>query len=579
MKKALVLILFIIIVASLFAGCDVIDKKLLNSKLPNGFHYELNESGTEYTVTFIGKKTGADVVIPEEHDGLPVTGIADCAFLGCRRMKSVTIPASITHIGSRAFFGCTRLKDVYISDLSAWCGVSLEYTWISFESNPFAYAENLYVNGELITELVIPEDVERINKAVFYRCPGITSVTIPSGVIGECAFTECRSIKEINIGNGVSAIEIYAFENCTGLEKVYFNAVEMKDPVGLMNSLGVPLYNYIFANAGEKSGGFRVIVGKDATRIPDRLFSSTDAASVISLEFEEGGVCKTIGHYAFENCPELKSAHIPSHVSEIKSYAFSECKSLSEVTLSDGLYSLGYYAFLNCSSLTEIYIPNTIKMLFPSTFGGCTGLTKISVPASVSTFNADIFEGCYNITEISVDENNESFKSVDGNVYTKDGATLVKYAPGKTDAEFKVPEGVVTIGNYAFSGCRNLVSVTIPESVTSIGDYAFNDCAHLKRVNVGANVAKIDNYAFANCICLTEINIPEGVTRIGNYAFRNCRKLKRIVIPESVAEMGANAFLGCEKLTIRCGIGAKPESWDATWNPDDRRVVWGYTDK
>ena len=571
MKKTLILITFIAIIASLLVGCG--------GKKQGELKFELNESGTEYTVSFVGRKNCSDIIIPEEHEGLPVTKIADFAFRNNRRLKSITIPASITHIGKKAFIGCTGLESVHLNDLKAWCEITFDYTWISYQSNPLTYAEGLYVNDELVTELVIPEDVTRINNAAFYKCPGITSVTIPQGVIGECAFSECTTLKEINIGEGVSAIEICAFEQCTGLEKVYFNAVNMSDPIGMLDTSNFPIYNYIFSNAGEKSDGIHVIIGKSATRIPSRLFSATDDASVVSLEFEEGGVCKTISHYAFENCPDLKSINIPDFVESIESYAFAECTSLSDVTISDKLTKISPYAFLNCVSITEFTVPNGLTSINPTVFSGCTGLTSINVPASIGTFNADAIRGCYNITEINVDENNANFKTIDGNVYSKDGKTLIKVAPGKTEKEFTVPDGVVTVGNYAFCDCRNLVKITIPDSVTSIGDFAFNGCSDLESVIIGNGVTKIDNYAFADCIRLKSVNIPDGVTRIGSYAFKNCRKLKKITLPASITEIGDYAFFGCEGLTIRCRTTAKPAGWSAIWNPDKRRVVWGYTEK
>ena len=567
MKKTLLFIILVTVVASLFVGCS--------GKNQGELQFELNESGTEYTVSFTGRKNCADIIIPEEHEGLPVTGIADYAFRNYRRLKSITIPASITHIGKKAFIGCSGLESVHLSDLKAWCEITFDYNWLSFQSNPFYYADNLYVNGESVTNLMLPDDITEIKSIAFYGCKWLESVTIPRGIIGEAAFLDCRDLKVLNIGKGVTDIYPYAFENATALELIYFNAENMNDPVCMTGTSTAAIYNYLFANAGEKGEGIKVVIGKDTTRIPARMFSSTDEPSIVSLEFEDGGVCKTIGHYAFENCTKLKSAHIPSHVTAIESYAFAECKSLSEVTLLDGLYSLGYYAFLNCSSLTEINIPNTIINLFPSTFGGCTGLAKISIPASVSNINADIFEGCCNISEIIVDENNKNFKSIDGNVYSKDGTTLVKFAPGKTDSEFTIPNGVATLGNYAFSGCRNLVSVTIPDSVTSIGDYAFHDCANLKSAVIGNSVTKIDNYAFAECIRLTSVTIPDSVTKIGNNAFKNCRRLRSITIPYSVTEIGANAFFGCERLVICCESTAIPAGWDASFNPGKRKVVLG----
>ena len=565
MKKTLLFIILVTVVASLFVGCS--------GKNQGELQFELNESGTEYTVSFTGRKNCADIIIPEEHEGLPVTGIADYAFRNYRKLKSITIPASITHIGKKAFIGCSGLESVHLSDLKAWCEITFDYNWLSFQSNPFYYADNLYVNGESVTNLMLPDDITEIKSIAFYGCKWLESVTIPRGIIGEAAFLDCRDLKVLNIGKGVTDIYPYAFENATALELIYFNAENMNDPACIQpNSF---LYNYIFANAGEKGDGIKVVIGKDTTRIPERIFSSTDASSIISLEFEEGGVCKTIGAFAFEECIELQSVDIPSSVTAIENNAFSGCSSLSKLTISEGLTKIGYYSFFDCKNLNTVDLPNSLVSIYPYAFGNCVKLTNIKMPSKVIAFNADAFNGCYNIINIIFDENNPHFKSIDGNVYSKDGTTLVKFAPGKTDSEFTIPNGVATLGNYAFSGCRNLVSVTIPDSVTSIGDYAFHDCANLKSAVIGNSVTKIDNYAFAECIRLTSVTIPDSVTKIGNNAFKNCRRLRSITIPYSVTEIGANAFFGCERLVICCESTAIPAGWDASFNPGKRKVVLG----
>ncbi len=112
-----------------------------------------------------------------------------------------------------------------------------------------------------------------------------------------------------------------------------------------------------------------------------------------------------------------------------------------------------------------------------------------------------------------------------------------------------IPEGVTSIGNSAFSRCSGLTSVTIPESVTSIGNSVFSNCSSLESVTIPASVTSIGSYAFSDCSSLTSVTIPEGVTSIGSYAFSGCSGLTSVTIPEGVTNIGEGAFYGCSSLT------------------------------
>ena len=101
-----------------------------------------------------------------------VTTIGDEAFYNCDSLTSVEIPDSVTTIGNSAFYDCRSLTSVYITDITAWCNISFG----SSDANPLYYAKNLYLNNELITDLIIPEGVMKIKSYAFYNCDSLTSV-------------------------------------------------------------------------------------------------------------------------------------------------------------------------------------------------------------------------------------------------------------------------------------------------------------------------------------------------------------------------------------------------------------------
>ena len=105
------------------------------------------------------------------------------------------------------------------------------------------------------------------------------------------------------------------------------------------------------------------------------------------------------------------------------------------------------------------------------------------------------------------------------------------------------------IGDYAFSGCSSLTSLTLPSSVTSIGGHAFEKCSGLTSLTLPSSVTSIGEFAFRYCSGLTSLTIPSGVTTIDYYAFADCRGLTSLTLPSSVTSIGGHAFAWCSGLT------------------------------
>ena len=148
---------------------------------------------------------------------------------------------------------------------------------------------------------------------------------------------------------------------------------------------------------------------------------------------------------------------------------------------------------------------------------------------------------------------------VDGIYYDISETTAtVTYGDNEYSGDIVIPESityenskysVTSIGDWAFSYCTGLTSITIPNSVTSIGNYTFFGCSGLTSVTIPNSVTSIGDFAFYDCCSLTSITIPNSVTSIGNGAFSGCSGLTSITIPNSVTSIGELAFDGCSGLT------------------------------
>lgn len=171
-------------------------------------------------------------------------------------------------------------------------------------------------------------------------------------------------------------------------------------------------------------------------------------------------------------------------------------------------------------------------------------------------YDADEFEICPKCISVHNEEEKESLYSKSEIPTTSTGnsdmgkkpTVLLRYSDNNENKLYKVPNGILSIGNEAFDGCRFLQKIIMPISLTSIGNAAFRNCESLQTITIPGRVSSIGNYAFEGCYSLNMLSIKNGVSLIGNYAFKDCYSLTKLTIPNSVVSIGENAFEGCEAL-------------------------------
>ena len=375
------------------------------------------------------------------------------------------------------------------------------FVFTELEDGTYSVASTDY--DSLPADLVIPSEYEGKPVTVIadygFNGAKITSLTIPDSVhtIGVCAFASCENLVELNMGNSVVTIDRAAFLWCRKLSEL------------------------VFSNKLEaiKVGAFEECESITEVIIPD---------SVVLIDAQ-----------AFIRCPSITHIKIGAGVQTIEFGAFAfSCKSLESIEVSE---SNEYYrsegnclilkgfeqVILGCNSSV---IPENVAGIYYAAFNGCEELSEIKIPKNVISIYSGAFANCKNLESIIVDKDNVWFRSENNCLISNENNVIL----GCKNSI--LPDDVVSIGDSAFFGCQDLLSIVIPESVTSIGDAAFY-----------------------NCDGLTSIVIPDSVTSIGDSAFRNCDNLENVVIGKGVQTIGNTVFYESPKVTDIYYTGTEQE--------------------
>ncbi len=506
-----------------------------------------------------------------------VTSIGTSAFSTCTSLTSMSIPDSVTSIGNSAFTYCTGLTSVTFGDGITTLGSDVFYGYsIKYATNGGA---KFYADDECTIELTAASDLKGktftgadcklVNNdptllykdGIKYRLseasPYTAAVTgyYTSGMPSNGAVTIPPTVEKNSNTYNVTAIGKEAFKGCTVLLSLTIdNSVTGIGENAFSGCTGLTSVTFgngltAYADWGVKffkADGTTQIDGSNFSELKGNTFKGTYTDGLTKTGYiiftYSDGTTKTVSGIAttgtYTRNTDIKKVEIGDGVTSITDHAFEECTNLTEVSLPDSLRSIGLSAFKGCSKLETVTFGNGVTTIGEYAFYECESLKSGIKLDSVTNIGNSAFYEC-KLLESEIKLN--SIESIGSSAFFDCSKITV----------LTVGNGLTNIEHGAFSGCSGITSVTIPNSVRIIPTSVFFNCSKLKTVTFeeGSKVESIKMSAFSGCSSLESISIPETVTSIEKYVFSGCTSLTSANIPGSVTVIGDGTFYDCSKLT------------------------------
>ena len=501
-----------------FYGCSSLTSPVYNAHC---FAYMPTSYSGTYTIpegieqiaggAFAGCSSLTSVTIPES-----VTSIGDYAFRGCSFLTSITCEAETppTIGGTYTFDGISKSIPVYVP-----CGCVEAYKaasgWSDFTNIQVLLAEysiKVSVNDTIMGNAAVVENT---------ACGNMISATPNFGyhfVQWSDGNTENPRTLELTQDTTLTAEFAQSFSGQCG-DSLYW---ELVDTTLHITGKG-EMYDYKSNTAPWKVlvSSIKVLtIAEDVTKIGYDAFDACTALVTIVWNAKHAADAYIDGQYVYPIFSGIRS-QITSFtfgeaVEYIPSYLCSGMENLTSVTIPESVTSIGYAAFYNCTSLTSVTIPNSVTSIGKYAFYGCSSLTSITIPNSVTSIGDAAFSSCNNITSVTWNAKNCNTYNFGSQVTSFEFGNEVEVVPSSLCKGMEkltsvtIPNSVKTIGTSAFEGCARLGKISLGTGLEEIAANAFAGCTRLYDIYTYAtyppfaeesSFANYNVYVYVPCEC------------------------------------------------------------------------------
>ena len=350
--------------------------------------------------------------------------LEDYAFMDCKKINSINIPSSINTLKGGCFSNCTGIQNVYIEDIKAWCEISFS----GCASNPLYYTKNMYINNELVTDLVIPNNVTSIGNYAFYKTESLVSVVMSDSVLslGKEVFRDCKNLTSVQLSKNITTIEEYTFAY-SGLKDITLHD-------GLLT---IGKFAFCYTNISN------MVVPRSVTTIDESAFSSCNSLTEVAVLGTTNLVsycftnCKNltnvtlsddvthIGYKTFDGTPIIKNGTYVDNALYINNHLIKVRESTSgDFVVRDGTKTIAAYAFNACNKLTSITMTDSVVSIGRNVFGGCTLITNLVLSKNIDQIPLSAFLNCESLSAVNYNGTVEQWNSLSKGWYWIDDSAV-----------------------------------------------------------------------------------------------------------------------------------------------------------
>ncbi len=559
-------------------------------------HLTVEKGSTKYSATdnvlYMTRDDGDKELVFYPHAITPADGkvsiatdvqhIGKAAFKDNKALRELTISALVETIGEEAFKGCSHIQVLEFlgTDASPDLKIEKQAFYNVSSSSTADYPVTRY-------KLVLPANLVYLGENAFGATNFIKEleVTTSGSSRSEVSFAAgafkstsgSGYVESLTIGPACPEFNITEVLGTT----VKIIVIQGKNPNYAIDDKGVVFddeYNRLLYFPIDFEGEYSLPSGM--VNVPEGMFKEVAGLTKITIP----DTVRRVGKQAFYKCESLREVIFNNGTLGeddlglvIEDSAFAQCGALTTLTLPNTLYSLGVAVFQNCYRLDNVQLPDNLTMIGDKAFQNCSELSSINIPKNVILLQRDdkgylrIFQGCGRLAEVNVDQENTSYISVQGILYStrevKNGekqfvADTLIYCPANVTGDITVPGTVRTVAGYAFNNISGIKKITFATLVKTENANEENPDDVL---DIKINHRAFENDSTYSGHSIEEIEFPEGMTALGDTGsvadplIYNLDSLTKVIIPNTVVNV--YKFLGgCDNVnTIEFVEGGKSE--------------------